>query len=265
MKSPHRLRLRMFVGLALTSLSASVALAAAPLKALLVTGGCCHDFEAQKKILSEGLAARANVTFDVVHEGTDRTHRMSIYEKADWAKGYDIVVHNECFGFIDDPVFIERIVSPHVAGIPAVVLHCSSHSYRNTTTDAWRQLVGITSVRHEARRDMLVERVETDHPVMKGFPPTWFDAQDELYINVKIWPNVVPLAKSVGVESAVPQVVIWTNTHGKARVFATTLGHMNATMADPVFLDLVARGLLWSVGQLDDQGKPKPGYGPGGK
>lgn len=61
------------------------------------------------------------------------------------------------------------------------------------------------------------------------------------------------------------QVVIWTNTHGKARVFATTLGHFNSTMVDPVYLDLVARGLLWSVGQLDDKGNAKAGYGPGGK
>lgn len=240
-------------------------MAAAPIKALLVTGGCCHDFEAQKKILSEGIGARANVVFDIVHEGTDRAHRMSIYEKTDWARGYDVVVHNECFGFVDDPAFIERIVNPHVAGLPAVILHCSSHSYRNTTTDAWRQLVGITSVRHEKRRDMLVERVGTAHPVLKDFPATWLSEQDELYINVKVWPNVVPLATSVGVESPTPQIVVWTNTHGKARVFATTLGHLNGTMSDPVFLDLVTRGLLWSLGRLDDKGDPKPGHGPAGK
>jgi len=243
----------------------SAASASAPLKALLVTGGCCHDFEAQKKILSEGIAARAHVVFDIVHEGTERTHRLSLYENADWAKGYDVVVHNECFGFVDDPAFVERIVAPHAAGVPAVILHCSSHSYRNTTTDAWRQLVGITSVRHERRADLLIERLETPHPVMKDFPPTWFNPQDELYLNVKVWPNVVPLARSVGVESSQPQIVIWTNTHGKARVFATTLGHHNSTMSDPVYLDLVTRGLLWSVGQLDDDGKPKPGFGPGGR
>ena len=30
-----------------------------PIRALMVTGGCCHDYEAQKKILSEGISARA--------------------------------------------------------------------------------------------------------------------------------------------------------------------------------------------------------------
>src|SRR6267142_5716633 len=43
--------------------------AAEPLKALLITGGCCHDYEAQKKIISEGISARANVTWTILHEG----------------------------------------------------------------------------------------------------------------------------------------------------------------------------------------------------
>ncbi len=48
-------------------------------------------------------------------------------------------------------------------------------------------------------------------------------------------------------------MVAWTNTYnGKAKVFATTLGHNNETVADSRYLDLVTRGLLWSVGKLDE-------------
>lgn len=54
MNNPRSFRLRALVGLTISFLFASSAFAAAPLKALLVTGGCCHDFEAQNKILSEG-------------------------------------------------------------------------------------------------------------------------------------------------------------------------------------------------------------------
>ena len=32
-------------------------------------------------------------------------------------------------------------------------------------------------------------------------------------------------------------------------------------VSDPVYLDLVTRGLLWVCDQLDANGKPKPGYG----
>src|SRR5437763_856313 len=46
----------------------SVTNAAEPIHALLIIGGCCHDYTAQKKILSEGISARANVTWTILHE-----------------------------------------------------------------------------------------------------------------------------------------------------------------------------------------------------
>src|SRR5229473_493113 len=74
-----------------------------PIRALLVTGGCCHDYTHQKTILTEGISARANVEWTIVHEGDGTTtHRMSIYEKPDWAKGFDVVVHDECFSDVKD-------------------------------------------------------------------------------------------------------------------------------------------------------------------
>jgi type 1 glutamine amidotransferase len=54
--------------------------------------------------------------------------------------------------------------------------------------------------------------------------------------------------------------IIWVNTYGDARVFGTTMGHANSTMEDPIYLDLVTRGLLWACGKLDDNGKPVAGY-----
>jgi type 1 glutamine amidotransferase len=59
-------------------------------------------------------------------------------------------------------------------------------------------------------------------------------------------------------------VVVWTNEFGpkKTRVFSTTIGHNNATVSDPRYLDLVARGLLWAAGKLGADGKPARGYGP---
>src|ERR1043165_3762883 len=86
--------------------SALAADAAKPIKALMVCGGCCHDYPNQKHILSEGISQHANVEFTIVHEGDDRTNRVSIYEKPDWWKGYDVIVHNECFGYVDENKFI---------------------------------------------------------------------------------------------------------------------------------------------------------------
>jgi type 1 glutamine amidotransferase len=56
-------------------------------------------------------------------------------------------------------------------------------------------------------------------------------------------------------------VVVWTNTYeNKTRVFSTTLGHNNDTVADARYLDLVTRGLLWATNHLTEDGKPAPGY-----
>jgi len=240
------------------------------LKGLLVCGGCCHDYAAQKKILSEGLSARANVTWTIVQEDApkpldERAHKMSIYLKPEWWKGYDIVLHSDCFGMVNDNAFIEGIAAAQGAGVPAVMLHCSSHSYRAGTTDEWRKCIGITSRSHEKRRDLKVRVMKADHPVMKGFPAEWLDKSDELYKNEFLWPNCVPLAQAYGEDTKKDHVVVWLNTYGKARVFTTTLGHTNETVSDPVYLDLVARGMLWACDKLGDDGNPVKGFGPGGK
>lgn len=233
---------------------------AKPLQALMICGGCCHDYLNQKTIIAEGISNRANVQFTVVHEGNDRTNRVSIYEKPGWWKGYDVIVHNECFGMIKDDNYIENIAAAHAAGLPAVMLHCSTHSYRAGSTDAWRATLGLRSMSHDKNRDLLIKNVKPDHPVMKGFPTEWRNPKDELYRNEKVWPTVTALGTAYSEESQKDHIVIWLNNYGKTRVFATTLGHGNDTMKSGVYLDLVSRGLLWACDKLDDNGTPKPGY-----
>jgi type 1 glutamine amidotransferase len=239
-----------------------------PIHALLICGGCCHDYDAQKTILTEGISARANVTWDILHEGgsvntgAGRKHEMSIYQKEDWAKGYDVVVHDECFGDVSNAMFVEHIAKAHFDGVPAVMIHCAIHSYRHTSTDEWRKALGVSSFYHDPARMFQVRALMPDHPVMKGFPELWQDpAPDELYRMAKIWPNCIPLAKTISTNEIPNTTCIWVNTYGKARVFGTTLGHANKTVSTDTYLDLVTRGLLWACGKLDEDGKPMPGYG----
>src|SRR4051812_13383815 len=52
-----------------------------PIRALLVLGGCCHDYTAQQKILSEGIAARTNVKITIAFDPTgDTKHLNPVYE-----------------------------------------------------------------------------------------------------------------------------------------------------------------------------------------
>jgi type 1 glutamine amidotransferase len=253
--------IRLGLCLACFFLATPFTFAATPLKALMITGGCCHDYENQKRILSIGISSRAHVEWTIIHEGgADRNHKIERYNNPDWAEGFDVIVHNECFGGVTDVPFIENIARAHEKGVPAVMLHCAAHSYRNGKTDEWRKTMGISSYSHEKRRDFTVVSLMPDHPVMKGFPARWLDANDELYKARKTWPNTIPLAKAFGQDTQKDHTVVWLNQHGKGRVFATTLGHANSTMESPVYLDLVTRGLLWSCDKLNKDGTPKPGY-----
>lgn len=235
----------------------------APLRGLLITGGCCHDYENQKRIITEGLSQRVNIEWDVVHEGgTGKNHKVSVYQNQDWAKKYDVIFHNECFGGVTDDKFVESIAAAHHAGVPAIFVHCSLHSYRNASVgaNAWRELIGVTSRSHEKKRAVKAVRLNGQHPVMKGFPADWQTPNGELYKIEKVWPNCIPLVQAYGEDTKKDHPVVWLNTFGKARVFGTSLGHHNETMNNEVWLDLVARGLLWSVDRLQPNGKPMKGY-----
>lgn len=68
-----------------------------PIRALLVAGGCCHDYKHQKDILTKGISARANVEWKIAYDpDTGTKHVNPIYASDDWAKGFNVVVHDEC-------------------------------------------------------------------------------------------------------------------------------------------------------------------------
>lgn len=233
------------------------------LKGLLITGGCCHDYNNQKLIITEGLSQRVSISWDIVHEGgTGRDHKVSVYKEPGWAKKYDVIVHNECFGGVKDDAFVKSIAQAHFEGTHAIFVHCALHSYRAApvAADSWRELIGVTSRRHEKHRGVLVQNVNQFNPIMKDFPTEWKTNNGELYIIEKAWPNCVPLAQAYGTDTKKVHPVIWTNKFGKAKVFGTSLGHHNDTMNNDIWLNVVSRGLLWTVGKLDQNGKPMPGY-----
>lgn len=236
------------------------------LQGLIIAGGCCHDYPKQVEIIAQGMSQRISIEWDVVREGAARDIKVPVYKNDDWIKPYDIVVHNECYGGVTDVEFVEGIARAHAeSGVPAIVIHCSMHSYRNAKTDEWRKLLGVTSRRHEkgGRRLDVTRRVE--HPITTALPQEWKTPNGELYVIEKVWPQTTVLATAYGVDTKKDHPVIWTNQYGKARVFGTTLGHHNETMLSEVWLDTVARGLLWSVDKLNEDGSPAEGYAGSGK
>ncbi len=249
---------------------ASLAAEAKPLKVLLVTGGCCHDYATQKDILKKGIEARANATVDIVYVADGSTRpKLPIYGHPDYAKGYDVVIHDECAADVNDPAVVEGVLQPHRDGIPGVNLHCGMHCYRignpndpvtpGTSHGFWFEYLGLQSSGHGAQAPIAIHFLEPNHPITRGLAD-WTTINEELYNNVKVFDGAHALAR--GKQGRSETVVAWTNLYqGKTRVFSTTIGHNNETVADPRYLDLVTRGLLWACGKLGDDGKPLPGYG----
>ena len=290
---------------ALTFPAARAADAPKPLKVLLLTGGCCHDYAKQKDILKKGLEARANVVIDIIWasktetnpDGTPRLVNdgstkpaLSIYGNADYAKGYDLVIHDECAADISDPAVIAAVLKPHMDGIPGVNLHCAMHCYRfgdfgkpvaaGADNAKWYEYLGMQSTSHGAQEPIDIAFTDKANPITKGLAD-WTTVKEELYNNVQVMPGNVALAKGKQVthskkkqadgtetveDKTEEKIVVWTNLYNaKTRVFSTTIGHNNATVEDAKYLDLVTRGVLWATNHLNPDGTAAKGYGPGGK
>lgn len=264
-----------------------------PLKVLLITGGCCHDYAKQKDILKAGLEARANVVVDQIHTDDKSTApKLPIYGNPDYAKGYDLIIHDECAAAISDEDVVKGVLKPHREdGIPGVNLHCAMHCYRignpnqpttelGTPHSYWFEYLGLQSSGHGPQEPIAVSILDKESPITKGIAD-WTTIKEEHYNNIKIFDTAHPLAHGVQIvhnkkknadgtetveDKSVDWVDVWTNTYnGKTRVFSTTLGHNNETVADPRYLDLVTRGVLWATNHINPDGTPAKGYGPGGK
>ena len=232
-----------------------------PIKVMLITGGCCHDYARQKEVLKKGIRQRALVDITLVHStDTSTKARFEMYENADWAKGYDVVIHDECSSDVKEPQYVENILNAHKNGVAAVNLHCAMHCYR-IGKDDWFQFVGIQSSGHGPQKPIDITFLNREHAVTRGLE-NWTTVNEELYNNLKLFETATPLARGrqdTG-KKVDDFVVAWANEYGKSRVFSTTLGHNTSTVADARYLDLVTQGLLWTVGKLTADGKPMPGY-----
>ncbi|MCA9127227.1 MAG: ThuA domain-containing protein [Planctomycetales bacterium] len=257
-----------------------------PLQILVVAGGCCHDYVTQTKLLKDGIEQRIHAKVSVVlSENTSTETTFELYQSDDWAKGFDVIVHDECSANVTERPYVERILAAHRNGVPAVNLHCAMHSYRwgdfrspvDTTAEngGWYEMLGVQSTAHGPKTPIDVTGIDNNHPIMDGFAD-WTTIDEELYNNIRVYDGTHALVGGKQLQPASRQelrnnpnaqgreetaVVAWTNEYGpkKTRIFSTSLGHQNDTVADARYMDLVVRGILWASGNLTADGSPKAG------
>ena len=176
---------------------------APPIRALYITGGGFHDFVGQEQIIPPGISARTNIAWTIDRTADTSTAKLiARHQTTAWADSFDIVVYNMSFSYVVDPQWIERIAHAHRdKGVAAVILHGATHSYRRSTTEAWKELMGAASMRHDRQRDFpRLERLAADNPIVKALPKEWGPGSDELYNIDKTWPGATPLVQAWSVE-----------------------------------------------------------------
>ncbi|NND97260.1 MAG: hypothetical protein HKN47_08035 [Pirellulaceae bacterium] len=257
------------------------------LKVLLVAGGCCHDYATQTKLLKQGIEKRINAEVTVVLSSSTTTEtKFDIYQSDDWASEFDVVVHDECSANVTEKPYVDRILKAHRDGVPAVNLHCAMHSYRwgsfrepvqpGADNSAWYEMIGVQSTAHGPKKPIDVIYNTSKHPTTIGLTD-WTTGDEELYNNLRVFagtsvlvtgkqlapPNKRELKKDPDAKAKEATAVIaWTNEYGpnKTKIFSTSLGHQNETVADDRYMDFVVRGLLWATGKITPDGQPVAGY-----
>ena len=185
---------------------------AGSIRALLVAGGCCHDYEHQRDILTRGISRKANVQWTIAYD-PDRTnlHKNPVYDNPSWYKNFDVIVHDECSSGVTDMDVIQTILRPHKDGVPGVVLHCGMHSYRTEgwnkqVATPWMQFTGLISTGHGPQQPIAVTFVDKGHPITKPLGD-WTTINEELYNNAagKLEPTAHALALGKQVYTAYPK------------------------------------------------------------
>lgn len=223
------------------------------IKALLVTGGCCHDYEAQKQIITEGTNLFAKIDWTIWHHESAEDTKQALSSEG-WSDPFDIIVYSICHAHEKDANYINSVANIHKAGKPCAVIHCTLHSYhwdigagKDSDEDKeWNKLLGVVSLNHGPQGPAIeVTTTEVEHPAYQPKQSKWMTPKGELYNIKKVYPSATVLANGNNGHKENP--VIWVNRYGDGNVFATSLGHHNETMQSEEFLNLLANGIKWAV------------------
>ena len=257
-----------------------------PIRALYITNytNLWHDYDAQKKLIMDGVSRYVSVEFDLV--GKDPEDALTLLSAPEYGLGYDVIIYNMCFA---DDFNLERlnniISQTRDFGVPAVLMHCAMHSFQQSSPrypeqqlelraaaldweekypeidfPYWWKFTGVDTLSHDWPRALTMMQGESDHPITRALPLEFPISNDELYQNLEVLEGVTPLYYAYSSQSKRDHLVAWTHTVGAGQVFSTTLGHGESTLEDRTFHKLLAHAIAYLTDHLDEAGQPEAAF-----
>ena len=238
--------------------------------------GRWHKYTVQKKIFSQ-IAKKAGWELTVM--SGDHDGQIKKLKTPGFGKEYDAIVYNFCFAKSKDVEAQANLVAQtREHGVPAMLIHCAMHSWWPTYRDgktgalgpdykgrakadpklvaewkknhgnkafhAWGDFTGVASGRHGPHRPITMKKV-ADHPSTKNFPKEFTTGNTELYNNIYVVDEVVPLIE--GVQGKAKAIVMWLCPQGKSKVLGLTVGHGVGDWASDEFRGLITDGVNYLI------------------
>ena len=214
---------------------------ARPLRVWVVGDRGFHDYT---RLTPGWVAGLTNNLGAVVTVATNRQELTN----ATFAAAADVVVYDLCFDEADASVLaaMRRRIE---GGQGAVLLHCAVHAFGRFDHTPEECCGPLPDMDAQWPR-FSVRRVEAAAaPLSQDWPTEWTTPGGEPERRTSP-PSGAQRLLVAGPGGQTPaRVAAWTEKPGRGRIFALSLGHTAATMAEPHYQRLLAKGVRWAAGR----------------
>jgi len=251
--------------------------ASGPTKVLYVTHepGRYHDYTSQRATFQK-IADEQKWDVSVI-SGTHDEVIAKLASTPDFADGYDVIVYNFCFAKCANLNVPYNIMQQtEKKGIPAMLIHCSLHSFWPTFKEkgegavhspgahakahtrkdllekwnkenpdkpfpVWPNFTGIASAHHSPQHKIDVKKVDAEHAIVKDVPEYTTVKSAELYFNF-INADDSKSTKTIleGTFKKDKHALLWEHPLGKSKVVSFTLGHSLEEWEQAEFRSVIA-------------------------
>jgi hypothetical protein len=250
---------------------------AVPIRVMLLDGesaGTYHAWKSTTPVLKKQLEETGLFQVDVV-TAPPSSGDMSSF-KPEFAK-YQVIVFN--YDAPDWPASLKESFDQYMKnGGGMVSVHAADNAFAGWS--AWNEMIGVGGWRnrtetagplwfyrdgklvsdstpgragsHGLRLPFQVTTREPEHPIMKGLPPVWMHAGDELYATLRGPGNGMKVLATAHSElshsgTGRDEPILMVLNYGKGRIFHTTMGHDIPALNCVGFITTFQRGTEWAA------------------